>query len=95
MGNPALVTYLKGRMMKTGAVIRLTHFVHHTTEIQLTYKAPKKAVFVAVLLGVEARDGTEPLSVIDAFAKMGWQPNPEQFDEETLAQIKEMHEITD
>ena len=81
--------------MKTGDVIRLTHFANYCPGLITHWKAPKKQVFVAVILGVEAKDGTEPLNVIDAFSHMGWQPNPEQFDDETLAQLKEMHGIGD
>ena len=81
--------------MKTGDVIRLTHFANYSPGWISHWKAPKKQVFVAVILGVENKDGTEPLNVIDAFSMMGWQPDPEQFDEETLAQLKEMHAITD
>ena len=81
--------------MKTGDVIRLTHFANYYPGLTTHWKAPKKAVFVAVILGVEARDGTEPLNVIEAFGHMGWMPDPEKFDEKTLAQLKEMHAIED
>ena len=30
-------------------------------------------------MGVEARDGTEPLNVIEAFGHMGWMPDPELY----------------
>ena len=75
--------------MKTGDLIRLTHFANYLPGLTTHWKAPKDAVFVAVMLGVEAKDGTEPFNLIDIFAEMGWIPDPDKWDGEMLAKIGE------
>lgn len=64
--------------LKVGDIIRLRHFQHHfdngETSGHVNYKADKKRQFVAVLLGVEARDGSDPLDVNEALQSLGWRP---------------------
>ena len=59
-----------------GEVIRLTNFTTHNPPpdplMSVSYKAPKKQVFVAVLLGVEPKDGSAPLDIDEIMDKMGW-----------------------
>ena len=59
--------------MKPGDVVRLTHFVHHEPSLQTTWKAPKGKVFLAVLIGVENKDGSEPANPLDLMKELGWQ----------------------
>ena len=71
--------------MKPGDVIRLTHFVHHNPNMQMTYKAPKGKVFLAVLIGVENKDGSDPADPLDLLKLLGWemQGEPEGNREDT------------
>lgn len=79
--------------MRPGDVIRLTHFEHTEPpspsmrnlkpapkdSLRVGFRAPKDKVFVAVLLGLESRDGTEPLDPFAAIETLGWkraQTNP-------------------
>jgi hypothetical protein len=60
--------------MEPGAVIRLTHFQHHhrAAQISATYKAPKGKVFVALVLGVEEKDGSQEFDPNRALESLGW-----------------------
>ena len=71
--------------MKPGDVIRLTHFVHYNPNMQMTYKAPKGKVFLAVLIGVENKDGSDPADPLELLKLLGWemQGEPEGFDKPT------------
>ena len=60
-------------MMRPGDVVRLTHFVHHEPDLQSTWKAPSSKVFLAVLIGVENKDGSEPANPLDLMKELGWQ----------------------
>ena len=61
-----------------GDVLRLTslnnQFVPGKKEglVSVSYKAPKGRVFVAVLLGEEAKDGSAPLDLDAAMERLGW-----------------------
>jgi len=59
--------------MKPGDVVRLTHFVHHEPTLQTTWKAPKGKVFLAVLIGVENKDGSEPADPVERLKLLGWE----------------------
>jgi len=58
--------------MKTGDVVRMTHWTHHDPSMQLTFRAGKKEVAVFLLLGIEARDGSSPLDLERAINDLGW-----------------------
>ena len=60
--------------MRPGDVVRLTHFVHYEPSLQSTWKAPKGKVFLAVLIGVENKDGSEPANPLDLMGDLGWEP---------------------
>ena len=68
--------------MNPGDVIRLTHFMHYETDAQFTYKAPKDKVFLAVLLGVENKDGTDPADPLKLLELLGWQRPTEELPDE-------------
>lgn len=57
-----------------GDVVRLTHFEHHANpDARFTFRIQdKKKLYVMVLLGVENRDGTEPLDTKQVFRDLGW-----------------------
>ncbi len=57
---------------RVGHVIRLTHFTNHSPELQTTFKADKKKVFVCLLLGTEARDASSLLDCEKVLNEMGW-----------------------
>ncbi len=59
--------------MKNGDVIRTTYFQHHGPVATASYKAPKGSAFVLVLLGIENKDGSEPLDPIQALQDLGYQ----------------------
>lgn len=40
--------------------------------LSVNFKAPKDKVFVAVMLGVEPKDGSAPMDLDSAMNKMGW-----------------------
>lgn len=71
--------------MKPGDVIRLTHFVHYNPNVQMTYKAPKGKVFLAVLIGAENKDGSDPADPLELLKLLGWemQGEPESPDKPT------------
>lgn len=68
--------------LQVGDVIRLRNFVHHfdngETRGRVGYKAGKKHQFVAVLLGVEPRDGSAPIRPEEVLQSLGWTPPPEE-----------------
>lgn len=73
-------------MMKPGDVIRLTYFRHYDSPAaQFDYRAPKDKVFLAVLIGVENKDGSDPADPLELLKLLGWemQGEPEGFDETT------------
>jgi hypothetical protein len=51
------------------AIVRLRNYRHYDAPgsgvIYLDYSAPKDKVFVAVVLGTENKDGTDPLPIVD------------------------------
>ena len=59
--------------MRPGDVVRLTHFMHHEPGLQTHWKAPKDRVFLAVLIGVENKDGSEPANPLDLMNNLGWE----------------------
>ena len=58
--------------MKPGDVVRLTHFMHYEPSLQTHWKAPKGKVFLAVLIGVENKDGSDPVDPLDLMEQLGW-----------------------
>lgn len=63
----------------TGDVIRLTNFRTHFPGkgkevglLSVGYKAPKNTVFVAVLMGVEPKDGSLDLDLDATMNRLGW-----------------------
>lgn len=69
--------------LENGDVIRLTslrnNFAGPMNEkgkqvglLSVSYSAPKGKVFVAVLLGIENKDGTSPLDLEAAMGRLGW-----------------------
>ena len=59
--------------MFPGDVVRLTHFVHHEPNMRSTWKAPKDKVYLAVLIGVENKDGSNPANPLDLMKELGWE----------------------
>ena len=59
--------------MYPGDVVRLTHFVHHEPNMQSTWKAPNGKVYLADLIGVENKDGSEPADPLSLMKELGWQ----------------------
>ena len=67
--------------MESGQVLRLRTARHYGTADQKTIWADytphdKKDVFVVVLLGVEPRDGSQPLDIRKALFELGYVPDP-------------------
>ena len=66
-----------------GDIIRLTSVKNNFAPtgnmglISTSFKAPKGKVFVAVLLGVEPKDGSAPLDLDGVLDRMGWMKKPE------------------
>ena len=58
--------------MNNGDVIRLTHFQDYRPSLITNWKAPKDKVFLAVLIGVENKDGNDPLDPMKALQDLGW-----------------------
>lgn len=58
--------------MIVGDVARMTHWTHNGPGIQLTYRATKNTVACFLLLGHEAKDGTQPLDLEAALNTLGW-----------------------
>jgi hypothetical protein len=52
----------------------MSSFTHVEPDIQLSFKAEKGKVFVLLLLGIEARDGSKPLDAVAVLDAMGWAP---------------------
>lgn len=60
--------------MNKGDVIRTTYFQHFHADRTITgWKAPKDSVYILVLLGIENKDGTDPLDPIQALQDLGYQ----------------------
>jgi hypothetical protein len=62
---------------KPGDKLRLTNYTNHSPNLQVGIKAPKDQVFVAVLIGMEPRDGSQPLNVEEVMYAMGWHRRPD------------------
>jgi len=70
----------RGSQVRVGDVIRMTSFRDHivTDEgepVRVTmrsYRANPRRVYVAIMLGTEALDGSEPLDPEAALRRMGW-----------------------
>jgi hypothetical protein len=59
--------------LRDGDLLRLANFTNHVSpSLQVSFKAGKGRVFVAVLLGVEKKDQSEPLDVEAAMRRLGW-----------------------
>lgn len=69
--------------MNFGDVVRMTNWTHHQLDLQVSYKADKKAVAVFLLLGSEPRDETNPLDLEAAMNRLGWirAPHSPQLDD--------------
>jgi hypothetical protein len=77
---------MASRLVTTGDVIRLTNFTHFpgqktakgkTAGLPSIYcKAPKDTVFVAVLMGIEPKDGSLDLDLDATMNRLGWFRNP-------------------
>jgi len=64
--------------MKTGDMLRLRNFSYYSEDgSRFDYTAPKSKVFIAVLLGVEEKDGTDRLDHVEVLGKLGYIANPE------------------
>lgn len=65
-------------MMKTGDMIRMRNFSYYEEDgSRFDYTAPKGEVFIAVLLGTEKKDGTNPLDHKEIFEHLSYIPDPE------------------
>ena len=61
--------------MEIGTLLRLRNFSYYSESgCRLDYTAPKGKVFVAVLLGVEEKDGSEKLDHLEVFKQLGYVP---------------------
>ena len=58
--------------MFPGDVVRLTHFMHYEPNLQTHWKAPKDKVYLAILIGVENKDGSNPANPLDLLKELGW-----------------------
>lgn len=59
--------------MNPGQVLRFTNIEDRPElGLRLGYKAKRTEQYVAVLLGIEARDGTDDLDVVAAMNQIGW-----------------------
>ena len=87
--------------LSVGQIIRLTNFTNYfvpqTVEgrkvglLSAGYKAGKGKVFVAVLLGVEDKDGSNPVDPEALMQAMGWQRIPK----EPVTDVEKLPEGTD
>ena len=59
--------------LMTGDIVTITNLTHYTPDLQIKYGAPKGEVFVVVLLGTQKKDGSSPLDIDQAMARLGWQ----------------------
>jgi hypothetical protein len=64
--------------VRKGDVVRMTSFTHVNPDSQFTFKAPKGRVAVFLLLGEEAKDGSNPLDLVARMKEFGWVPATEK-----------------
>jgi hypothetical protein len=55
-----------------GDVLRMSRFMHVEPEAEFTLKAKKGRVAVFLLLGEEAKDGSDPLDLEARLNEFGW-----------------------
>lgn len=58
--------------MRVGEVITTTYIRQMTPKISVDWKAPKNQQFVFLCMGVENKDGTNPLNIKKVLNDMGW-----------------------
>jgi hypothetical protein len=57
-----------------GAVITMRSFVHDMPHAQFTFRAAKGKVYVFMLMGVQNKDGSHELDVMQVMDDLGWMP---------------------
>ena len=68
--------------MEAGSVIRFTNVEHRPDPgLRLGYKAGRKEQYVAVLRGLEPRDGSDDLDVEAVLNRLGWKRDEEKTDD--------------